>query len=131
MVFLLCFTNNPYLNDGCQFFVSLSGSCLSSLKPVIIFLPATASLSAHAMFLLFVNHCCLGRLRVIHLRILHPLFFISASDDNNSEVVEVVDSSTLEAISFDEQRGGSYLTLEEVAVFLSHLASNGNYLLLA
>ena len=131
MVLLLCLTNNPYLNDGCQFFVRLSGSCLSSLKPVIIFLPATASLSAHAMFLLFVNHCCLGRLRVIHLRILHPLFFISASDDNNSEVVEVVDSSTLEEISFDEQRGGSYLTLEEVAVFLSHLASNGNYLLLA
>ena len=130
MVLLLCLTNNPYLNDGCQFFVSLSGSCLSSLKPVIIFLPATASLSAHAMFLLFVNHY-LGRLRVIHLRILHPLFFISASDDNNSEVVEVVDSSTLEEISFDEQRGGSYLTLEEVAVFLSHLASNGNYLLLA
>lgn len=130
MVFLLCLTNNPYLNDGCQFFVSLSGSCLSSLKPVIIFLPATASLSAHAMFLLFVNHY-LGRLRVIHLRILHPLFFISASDDNNSEVVEVVDSSTLEEISFDEQRGGSYLTLEEVAVFLSHLASTGNYLLLA
>ena len=129
MVFLLCLTNNPYLNDGCQFFVSLSGSCLSSLKPVIIFLPATASLSAHAMFLLFVNHY-LGRLRVIHLRILHPLFFISASDDNNSEVVEVVDSSTLEEISFDEQRGGSYLTLEEVAVFLSHLASSGNYLLL-
>ena len=130
MVFLLCLTNNPYLNDGCQFFVSLSGSCLSSLKPVIIFLPATASLSAHAMFLLFVNHY-LGRLRVIHLRILHPLFFISASDDNNSEVVEVVDSSTLEEISFDEQRGGSYLTLEEVALFLSHLASTGNYLLLA
>lgn len=130
MVFLLCLTNNPYLNDGCQFFVSLSGSCLSSLKPVIIFLPATASLSAHAMFLLFVNHY-LGRLRVIHLRILHPLFFISASDDNNSEVVKVVDSSTLEEISFDEQRGGSYLTLEEVAVFLSHLASTGNYLLLA
>ena len=130
MVLLLCLTNNPYLNDGCQFFVSLSGSCLSSLKPVIIFLPATASLSAHAMFLLFVNHY-LGRLRVIHLRILHPLFFISASDDNNSEVVEVVDSSTLEEISFDEQRGGSYLTLEEVAVFLSHLASTGNYLLLA
>ena len=130
MVFLLCVTNNPCLTDGCQFFVSLSGSCLSSLKPVIIFLPATASLSAHAMFLLFVNHY-LGRLRVIHLRILHPLFFISASDDNNSEVVEVVDSSTLEEISFDEQRGGSYLTLEEVAVFLSHLASTGNYLLLA
>ena len=129
MVFLLCVTNNPCLTDGCQFFVSLSGSCLSSLKPVIIFLPATASLSAHAMFLLFVNHY-LGRLRVIHLRILHPLFFISASDDNNSEVVEVVDSSTLEEISFDEQRGGSYLTLEEVAVFLSHLVSSGNYLLL-
>lgn len=82
------------------------------------------------MFLLFVNHCCLERLRVIHLRILRPLFFISASDDNNSEVVEVVDSSTLEEISFDEERGGSYLTLEEVAVFVSHLASNGNYLLL-
>lgn len=83
------------------------------------------------MFLLFVNHCCLEWLRVIHLRILNPLFFISASDDNNSEVVEVVDSSTLEEISFDEQRGGSYLTLEEVTVFLSHLATNnGNYLLL-
>lgn len=80
------------------------------------------------MFLLFVNHCCLERLRVIHLRLLNSLFFISASDDNNSEVVEVVDSSTLEEISFDEQRGGSYLTLEEVAVFLSHLASSGNYL---
>jgi len=82
------------------------------------------------MFLLFVNHYCIKRLRAIHLRILRPLFFISASDDNNSEVAEVVDSSTLEEISFDEQRGGSYLTLEEVAVVLFHLASNGNYLLL-
>ena len=45
-------------------------------------------------------------------------------------MVEVVDSNTLEEISFDEQRGGSYLTLEEVAVILFHLASNGNYLLL-
>ena len=82
------------------------------------------------MFLLFVSHCCLERLRVIHLRILRPLFFISTSDDNNSEVVEVADLNTLEEIWFDEQRGGSYLTLEEVAVFLSRLASNGNYLLL-
>lgn len=114
----------PILCKYIRFLFKLSQACN------LFFLPATASLSARAMFLLFVNHCCLERLRVIHLRILNPLFFISASDDNNSEVVEVVDSSTLEEISFDEQRGGSYLTLEEVAVFLSHLASSGNYLLL-
>ncbi|CAH3163087.1 unnamed protein product, partial [Porites evermanni] len=46
---------------------------------------------------------------------------VSESGDND---YEVAGSSTSEEISFDEQRGGSYLALEEVAVFLSHLASN-------
>lgn len=121
---------NPYLNDGCQFFASISGSCLSSLKPVII-LPSSNCKFKCTSNLSVVCKSLLSRtVKLFICEFCDLLFFISASDDNNSEVVEVVDSNTLEEISFDEQRGGSYLTLEEVAAILFHLASNGNYLLL-
>ena len=67
MVFLLCLTNNPYLSDGCQFLVSLSGSCLSSLKPVIIFPSINCKFKCTCNVSVVCNYCCLERLRVIHL----------------------------------------------------------------
>ena len=47
--------------------------------------------------------------------------FSEGSDD------EELNASTPEDITLDETRGGTYLSLDEIGVFLYRLASNGIY----
>ena len=55
-----------------------------------------------------------------------PFFFVSLAED---EECEELDLNTLEEIALDETRGGTYLSLDELGVFLSLLASRGIYIL--
>jgi len=50
-------------------------------------------------------------------------FFSSTEDSGHG----ILDSST-EDIMLNETKGGTYLSLDEIGVFLSHLANNGIYL---
>ena len=49
------------------------------------------------------------------------------AEDKECEELDLAD--TLEEIALDETRGGTYLSLEELGVFLSLLASSGIYIL--
>ena len=55
------------------------------------------------------------------------MFFISSLEDDSDEVEN---SSLTEEIVLDETNGGNYLSLEEMGVFLCHLAQRGIYPLL-
>ena len=52
-------------------------------------------------------------------------FCFSLTEDSGEGIL---DSST-EDIMLDETKGGIYLSLDEIGVFLSYLANNGIYLL--
>lgn len=54
-------------------------------------------------------------------------FFVSSAEN---EECEELDLNTIEEIALDETRGGTYLSLDELGVFLSLLASSGIYILL-
>lgn len=51
--------------------------------------------------------------------------YFSLRDDSENEEL---DASTPEEITLDETKGGTYLSLDEIGVFLSRLPSNGIYL---
>ena len=53
------------------------------------------------------------------------MFCFSLSEDSEHGILD----SSIEYIMLNETKGGTYLSLDEIGVFLSHLANNGIYLL--
>ena len=52
-------------------------------------------------------------------------FCFSLTEDSGHGILH----SSTEDITLNETKGGTYLSLDEIGVFLSHLANNGIYLL--
>jgi len=55
-------------------------------------------------------------------------FFCSSSTEEGER--EELDSSASEENVLDETSGGTYLSMDEMGVFLAHLAARGSYCLL-
>lgn len=71
-----------------------------------------------SMRLAYASHCKSNDVRIS--------IYFSLTEEIDHESLDV---TTPEEITLDETRGGTYLSLDEIGVFLSRLASTGIYLL--